>query len=110
MKEVKLNVSSNDFESNSSDTFRQLWNGKDFTDVTLATVDNQQIRAHKVILSSCSPFFKNILLRNPHQDPLFYLKDIRHKELEMILQFIYLSIMSPKKKIQANTMMLLSLQ
>ena len=61
-----------------------------FTDVTLATVDNQQIEVHKVILSSYSQFFRNILLRNPHPNPLLYLKDIRFKELEMIIKFIYL--------------------
>ena len=70
--------------------FLHLWNDQDFTDVTLATVDNHQINAHKVILSSCSQFFRNILLRNPHQNPLLYLKDIRLKELEMVLKFIYL--------------------
>ena len=30
------------------------------------------------------------MLRNPHQNPLIYLKDITYKDLEMIVQFIYL--------------------
>ena len=55
------------FETNAPNTFRNLWNDKDFADVTLATVDDQQIRAHKVILSSCSQFFRNIFLKNPHK-------------------------------------------
>ena len=89
MDNKKLTLNSNYFESNAHNTFRQLWNDLDFTDVTLATADNQQIRAHKVILSSCSPFFRNILLNNPHQNPLLYLKGINHKELELLTQFIY---------------------
>ena len=66
-------------------TFRQLWNDQYFNDVTLTTVYNCQINVHKVILSSCSQFFRNL-----HQKLLIYFKDIRHKEQEMILKFIYL--------------------
>ena len=29
---------------------------------------------YQVILSACSPFFRQILRRNPHQHPLLYLK------------------------------------
>ena len=85
-----MTINSNYFESFALNTIRQLWDDQDFSDVTLATVDNQQIRAHKVILSSNSSFFRNILLNNPHPNPLIYLKGIRHKELEMVMQFIYL--------------------
>ena len=78
------------FEINVPNTFRNLWNDKDFADVTLATVDDQHIRAHKVILSSCSQFFRNIFLKNPHHNPLLYLKGIKYKELSMVIKFIYL--------------------
>ena len=80
----------NYFETNAPNTFRNLWNDQDFADVTLATVDDQQVRAHKVILSSCSQFFRNIFLKNPHQNPLLYLKGIRYKELALVIKFIYL--------------------
>ena len=69
----------NHFEIDIPNAFKQLWKDKDFADVTLATVDDHQIRAHKIILSSCSNFFRNILLNNPHHNPLIYLKDIRYK-------------------------------
>ena len=67
-----------------------MWNDQDFADVTLATADHQQIKAHKVILSSCSEFFWNILLKNPHQNTLIYLRAIKYKELAMVMEFIYL--------------------
>ena len=38
--------------------------------VTLVSADSKQIKAHKVILSSRSKFFNQILLENPHQHPL----------------------------------------
>ena len=37
--------------------FGKLREGKDFTDVTLACEDGQQVEAHKVVLTSSSPFF-----------------------------------------------------
>jgi len=51
----------NDFERNISGAFRELREDKDFFDVTLAC-DDDQIQAHKVILSACSPFFRTILV------------------------------------------------
>jgi len=78
----------NDFESNISVAFRELRDDKDFFDVTLAC-DDEQISAHKVILSACSPFFRNILRRNPHQHPLLYLKGVKYTDLQSVLNFMY---------------------
>jgi len=79
----------NDFESNISLAFRELREEKDFFDVTLAC-DDSQIQAHKVILSACSPFFRNVLRRNPHQHPLLYLKGVKYQELLSVLNFMYM--------------------
>jgi hypothetical protein len=49
----------NYYETNAAKTFSQLWNTQEFSDVTLVTVDDMQIKAHKMIISYCSPFFKN---------------------------------------------------
>jgi len=78
----------NDFESNVSFAFRELRDDRDFFDVTLAC-EEEQISAHKVILSACSPFFKNLLRKNPHQHPLLYLKGISFKEIQSVLNFMY---------------------
>jgi len=78
----------NDFESNISSAFRELRDDKDFFDVTLACED-EQIQAHKVILSACSPFFRNILRRNTHPNPLLYLKGVRYPDLQAVLNFMY---------------------
>ena len=78
----------NDFESNISTAFRELREEKDFFDVTLACDDNQ-VQAHKVILSACSPFFRNVLKKNPHQHPLLYLKGVKFQELLSVLNFMY---------------------
>jgi len=79
----------NDFETNISVAFRELREEKDFFDVTLAC-DDSQVQAHKVILSACSPFFRNVLRRNPHQHPLLYLKGVKYTELLSVLNFMYM--------------------
>lgn len=79
----------NDFESNISVAFRELREEKDFFDVTLACEDSQ-VSAHKVILSACSPFFRNVLRRNPHQHPLLYLKGVKYQEMLSVLNFMYM--------------------
>ena len=79
----------NDFETNISVAFRELREEKDFFDVTLAC-DDSQLQAHKVILSACSPFFRNVLRKNPHQHPLLYLKGVKYKELQSVLNFMYM--------------------
>jgi len=78
----------NDFESNISGAFKELRDDKDFFDVTLACED-EQIQAHKVILSACSPFFRNILRRHPNPNPLLYLKGVKYTDIQAVLNFMY---------------------
>eukprot|EP00092_Neocalanus_flemingeri_P038851 GFUD01042297.1.p1 GENE.GFUD01042297.1~~GFUD01042297.1.p1 ORF type:complete len:342 (-),score=84.58 GFUD01042297.1:141-1166(-) len=78
----------NDFESNISGAFRELREDKDFFDVTLAC-DDDQLQAHKLILSACSPFFRTILRRNKHEHPLLYLKGVKYADLVSVLNFMY---------------------
>jgi len=78
----------NEFESNVSTAFRELRDDKDFFDVTLAC-DGNQLEAHKVILSACSPFFRGVLKRNPHAHPLLYLKGIKYEDVLAVLNFMY---------------------
>jgi hypothetical protein len=78
----------NDFETNISGAFRELREDKDFFDVTLAC-DDDQLQAHKVILSACSPFFRTILRRNKHEHPLLYLKGVKYADLVSVLNFMY---------------------
>jgi len=78
----------NDFESNISGALKGLREDKDFFDVTLAC-NEEHLKAHKVILSACSPFFRSILRRHRHEHPLLYMKGIQHKEMLHVLNFMY---------------------
>jgi len=78
----------NDFESNISKAFSEIREDKEFFDVTLAC-DDDQVPAHKVILSACSPFFRGVLRRNKHEHPLLYLKGVKYSDLLAVLNFMY---------------------
>lgn len=90
MESEKYCLTSKDFSCSASNTFKNLLTDKDFTDVTLACDDHNQISVHKVILSSCSKLFHSILLKNPHQHPLIYLTGVKYAELQSIIKFMYL--------------------
>ena len=48
-----------------------------------------QIPAHKLVLASCSTFFKSILKTNEHSHPLLYLSGLNSKSLGYILDYMY---------------------
>ena len=93
----------NDFETNISQAFQVIREEKDFFDVTIGMIycrsvkpnfvfsacEDDQVQAHKLILSACSPFFKKILRKNPHQHPLLFLKGVKYTEIVSILDFMY---------------------
>ena len=85
----KLCLQWHDFKENVNSAFGKLRDDKEFTDVTLACEDGQQMEAHKVILAASSPFFDNILQRNKHSHPLIYLRGFQSQDLLAILDFLY---------------------
>ena len=63
---------------------------RDSAEVTLVCDDEKQIKAHKVILSASSSFFKSVLENSSHPNPIIYLRGIDSVEMDSLLQFIYL--------------------
>ena len=43
------------------------------TDVTLST-ETKSFQAHKLILSACSPYFRNLFISNPCKNPTVFFK------------------------------------
>ncbi|XP_033607792.1 protein tramtrack, beta isoform isoform X2 [Cryptotermes secundus] len=78
----------NNFHSNLTSGINALLQGEDLVDVTLAAA-GQFVQAHKIVLSVCSPYFKELFKVNPCRHPIVILKDVGHKELVAILQFMY---------------------
>ena len=90
MQSEKYNLLWNGYKENSAVCFKEAHSLLEFTDVTLVSDDDKQIKSHKFVLSSCSPIFRNILVSNPHQHPLIYLSDVNHEQLKAIINFMYL--------------------
>ena len=85
----KLCLKWNDFQTNVSNTFRNLRTSEHFYDVTLVSDDQTQVSAHKVVLSSSSEYFRNVLTSNKHAHPMLCLNGVNKGDLEKILDFIY---------------------
>ena len=77
----------NEFETNVRDSFRVL--REDHFDVTLACDDDHQIQAHRIILSAGSQFFSDLFKKTKHTNLVIYLKGIKSKELEYVVDFLY---------------------
>ena len=60
-----------------------------FTDVTLISDDNEQFKAHKLVLSSGSKFFDKILGDISHSHPVIFLDSVYSGDLNNVLEYIY---------------------
>ena len=61
MEKEKLCLKWNDFQENATSAFEAMREDSNFADVTLVCQDGQHIEAHKVVLSACSVFFRDLL-------------------------------------------------
>ena len=86
----KICLQWNDFQKTVVSSFRSLREENDCTDVTLACEDGQQVGAHKVVLKSSSPFFRELLKSNKYQQPIIYMRGVNFEDLTAILDFLYL--------------------
>jgi len=78
----------NNYQSHLVTAFESLLDEKDFIDVTLG-VEGRKLPAHKMLLSACSPYFRELLKGNPCQHPIIILRDIKYDDLFSLLQFMY---------------------
>ena len=79
----------NDFQSNVSNSFSLLRNEDYLHDVTIVTDDNDQIAAHKLVLSACSEYFKNLFKKNKHSHPLLCLEGVGSKDVRNMMDYVY---------------------
>ncbi|XP_023014968.1 uncharacterized protein isoform X27 [Leptinotarsa decemlineata] len=76
------------FHKNMSSGMNSLLENEDLVDVTLA-VQGKCLKAHKMVLSVCSPYFKELFKSNPCQHPIVFMKDVSFEALSDLLQFMY---------------------
>merc|ERR1711868_78152 len=78
------------FEETTKESLKSLHGNDHLCDVTLLSADDQDIKAHKVVLAGSSPYFQRILKNNPNDHPLLFMNGINMDVLKAIVAFIYL--------------------
>ena len=78
----------NNHQHNLLSVFEDLLNHEAFVDVTIAC-DGLNLKAHKIVLSACSPYFQSMFYNTPDKHPVVFLKDVRYDEMKALLEFMY---------------------
>jgi len=89
MYQDNLNVQWEDFSDHLRSMLHDMLRTTEFTDVTLICDDQREFQAHKVILSACSPVFRNMFYGRNTPNSIIYLKGIKYQSLDALLQFMY---------------------
>ncbi|XP_052866652.1 broad-complex core protein [Anopheles cruzii] len=78
----------NNYQSSITSAFENLRDDEDFVDVTLAC-DGRSLKAHRVVLSACSTYFRELLKSTPCKHPVIVLQDVAFTDLHALVEFIY---------------------
>ncbi|XP_037094813.1 zinc finger protein 131-like [Pollicipes pollicipes] len=76
------------FQSSVTSLFDCLRHDGELVDITLCC-EGQRVRAHRMMLSACSPYFRDLLKDNPCQQMVIFLKDTSAADLRAIIEFMY---------------------
>lgn len=73
-----------------SSAFAQMYKDETLVDVTLSCGDHQ-IHAHRLVLSACSPYFRNMFEKqaNPFHYPIVNIDNIYIEDMKLVLEFMY---------------------
>lgn len=78
----------NAFPNHLSEIFQDMLTQEVLVDVTL-TCEEMSIKAHKLILSACSPYFRKLFMDSPDKHPIVILHQVKYNDLKAIIDFIY---------------------
>ncbi|XP_017755321.1 PREDICTED: broad-complex core protein isoforms 1/2/3/4/5-like isoform X2 [Eufriesea mexicana] len=68
--------------------FDTLRTEEDLVDVTLSC-EGKRIRAHKMLLSACSTYFRDLFKENPCQHPVIIFRNVKFDDLAALVDFMY---------------------
>ncbi|XP_037786157.1 protein tramtrack, beta isoform-like isoform X3 [Penaeus monodon] len=88
MGDGMLSLSWNNHHATFCDILSKLREKESYTDVTLSCEGNFY-PLHKLVLSTCSEYFEKIFERTPCKHPVIVLNDIKCRELEALLSYMY---------------------
>ncbi|EZA58968.1 broad-complex core protein isoforms 1/2/3/4/5 isoform X3 [Ooceraea biroi] len=68
--------------------FDMLRTDEELVDVTLSC-EGKRIRAHKMLLSACSTYFRDLFKENPCPHPVIIFRNVKFEDLAALINFIY---------------------
>ena len=87
----QFNLNWHTYSEHLREMMENLMNSHKSADVTLVCNDKTKFKAHKFVLSACSPVFQSIIDDLPNkEDSFIYLRGVESQEMKSILQFMYL--------------------
>ncbi|CRK91949.1 CLUMA_CG005563, isoform AI [Clunio marinus] len=96
--EEQFSLCWNNFNTNLSAGFHESLCRGDLVDVTLAA-EGQLVKAHRLVLSVCSPYFRKMFTQMPaNQHAFVFLKDVSSSALKDLIQFMYCGEVNVKQE------------
>ena len=90
MDKFNLSLDAEEYTNHVQKTFHEMFKHQDLADITIICDDKNHFKAHKIVLSSWSPVFKSIISTLPSLGATVYLRGVKSREMETLLEFMYL--------------------
>ncbi|XP_049800747.1 broad-complex core protein isoforms 1/2/3/4/5-like isoform X2 [Schistocerca nitens] len=78
----------NNYLNHITGAFDTLRNDDELVDVTLSC-EGKRIKAHKMLLSVCSTYFRDLFKENPCQHPVIIFRNVKFEDLVALIDFMY---------------------
>ncbi|KAJ9598250.1 hypothetical protein L9F63_011071, partial [Diploptera punctata] len=84
----QFNLRWNNHTNNILQVFLEQLTNENLVDVTLSC-QGQFLKAHKMILSACSPYFQELFRQHSAQHPVIILNGMKFVDIKLVIEFMY---------------------
>jgi len=89
MEISSYNLAWQGFTNCTTSAFKNLQEDEHFSDITLICEQNKKLKVHKIIISACSSFFRNILVDLPPGHLYLFVDGVGYEDLAAAIKFMY---------------------
>src|SRR5277367_3238359 len=83
-----IQVKWNNHASHFTKKFEEMLQRNELLDVSLCC-DGETIKAHRLVLSASSPYFRKVFAENPCSHPVVIMRDFHYDEVVAIVEYMY---------------------
>src|SRR5277367_6558342 len=83
-----IRVKWNDHDSHFTKMFEEMLQRNELLDVSLCC-DGETIKAHRLVLSAASPYFRKVFADNPCSHPVVIMRDFHYDDVAALVEFMY---------------------